>query len=155
MGQIAKLSRMPELEKKIMNHQPQVDPMAEQAKQIEMQKMMLDLELMQAEIADKKARAGENLIDAEVKKAKMNVELAKARKLGSEADMTDLDFLMKNEGVDKQTKQDEEDAKYMRTRQAQVEDREQSRLHDLDKMALKSMLDIEKEKSKPQIKGSK
>ena len=155
MGQIAKLSRMPDLEKQIMNYQPQPDPMAEQAKQIEMQKMMLDLELMQAEIADKKARAGENLIDAEVKKAKMNVELAKARKLGSEADMTDLDFLMKNEGVDKQTKQDEEDAKYLRTRQAQVEDREQSRLHDLDKMALKSMLDIEKEKSKPQVKGDK
>lgn len=155
MGQIAKLSRMPDLEKQIMNHQPQPDPMAEQAKQIEMQKMMLDLELMQAEIADKKARAGENLIDAEVKKAKMNVELAKARKLGSEADMTDLDFLMKNEGVDKQAKQDEEDAKYMRTRQAQVEDREQGRLHDLDKMALKNMLDIEKEKSKPQVKGSK
>ena len=155
MGQIAKLSRMPDLEKQIMNYQPQPDPMAEQAKQIEMQKMMLDLELTQAEIADKKARAGENLIDAEVKKAKMNVELAKARKLGSEADMTDLDFLMKNEGVDRQAKQDEEDAKYMRTRQAQVEDREQSRLHDLDKMALKSMLDIEKEKSKPQVKGSK
>lgn len=156
MGQIAKLSRMPDLEKQIMNHQPQPDPMAEQAKQIEMQKMMLDLELTQAEIADKKARAGENLIDAEVKKAKMNVELAKARKLGSEADMTDLDFLMKNEGVDRQAeadKRDEEYARYTFEREAKTQDDEQKRLHELDKLALKGMLDVHREKSKPQVKG--
>ena len=155
MGQIAKLSRMPDLEKQIMNHQQQPDPMEQQAKQLEMQKMMLELEMMQAEIKDKLARAGENTVDMKVKEAKMQVEMAKARKLGSEADGIDLAFLMKNEGVDTQAKQDEENAKYMRTRQAQVEDREQGRLHDLDKMALKSMFDIEKEKSKPQVKGSK
>lgn len=155
MGQIAKLSRMPDLEKQIMNHQQQPDPMEQQAKQLEMQKMMLELEMMQAEIKDKLARAGENTVDMKVKEAKMQVEMAKARKLGSEADGMDLAFLMKNEGVDTQAKQDEENAKYMRTRQAQVEDREQGRLHDLDKMALKSMFDIEKEKSKPQVKGSK
>ena len=155
MGQIAKLSRMPDLEKQIMNHQQQPDPMEQQAKQLEMQKMMLELEMMQAEIKDKLARAGENTVDMKVKEAKMQVEMAKARKLGSEADGMDLAFLMKNEGVDTQAKQDEENAKYMRTRQAQVEDREQDRLHDLDKMALKSMFDIEKEKSKPQVKGSK
>ena len=155
MGQIAKLSRMPDLEKQIMNHQQQPDPMEQQAKQLEMQKIMLELEMMQAEIKDKLARAGENTVDMKVKEAKMQVEMAKARKLGSEADGIDLAFLMKNEGVDTQAKQDEENAKYMRTRQAQVEDREQGRLHDLDKMALKSMFDIEKEKSKPQVKGSK
>ena len=155
MGQIAKLSRMPDLEKQIMNHQQQPDPMEQQSKQLEMQKMMLELEMMQAEIKDKLARAGENTVDMKVKEAKMQVEMAKARKLGSEADGMDLAFLMKNEGVDTQVKQDEENAKYMRTRQAQVEDREQGRLHDLDKMALKSMFDIEKEKSKPQVKGSK
>jgi hypothetical protein len=150
MGQIAKLSRMPDLEKQIMNHQQQPDPMEQQAKQIEMERMMLEIELMKAEIEDKKARAGENLIDAEVKKAKMNVELAKARKLGSEADMTDLDFLMKNEGVDKQAEQQKE----MMARTSQVEDRESTRLHELDKLALKGMLDIHKEKSKPKPKGS-
>ena len=151
MGQIAKLSRMPDLEKQIMNHQPQPDPMAEQAKQIEMQKMMLDLELMQAEIADKKARAGENLIDATLKANKARVEEAKARKLLSESDRIDLDFLKANEGIPEQL----DLSKFEMQRQAQVEDREQGRLHDLDKMALKNMLDIEKEKSKPQVKGSK
>lgn len=151
MGQIAKLSRMPDLEKQIMNHQPQPDPMEQQAKQMEMQKMMLELEMMQAEIKDKLARAGENEIDAEVKKAKMQVEMAKARKLGSEADGMDLEFLMKNDGVDKQAEQQKE----MAARNTQVEDRESARLHELDKIALKGMLDVHKDKNKSESKGDK
>ena len=158
MGEIARLNRMPDLEKDIKEHQPQVDPMAEQAKQIEMQKMMLDLELMQAEIADKKARAAENTIDADVKRAKMNVELAKARKLGSEADNLDLGFLMKNDGVDKQVELDKhsmdkqaEYNKLMIDRQHKVEDRESARLHDLDKLALKGMIDVHRDEQKPQL----
>lgn len=152
MAQIAKLSRMPDLEKQIMNHQPQKDPMEEQAKQLEMQKMQLEIELMKADIQDKLARAGENEIDAEVKKAKMQVELAKARKLGSEADGMDLDFLMKNDGVDVQQQKELDDAKYMRERQAELEDRDHARLHDLDKLALKGMMDVHRDKEKPQPK---
>jgi hypothetical protein len=144
MGQIAKLSRMPDLEKQIMNYQPQPDPMAEQAKQIEMQKMMLDLELMQAEIADKKARAGENLIDATLKANKARVEEAKARKLLSESDRIDLDFLKANEGIPEQLDLNKLEMK----RQAEVEDRDVSRLHELDKVALQAML-------KPKEKSNK
>ena len=151
MGQIAKLSRMPDLEKQIMNHQQQPDPMEQQAKQLEMQKMMLELEMMQAEIKDKLARAGENTVDMKVKEAKMQVEMAKARKLGSEADGMDLEFLMKNDGVDKQAEQQKE----MAARNTQVEDRESARLHDLDKIALKGMLDTHRDSNKPQPKGSK
>lgn len=152
MAQIAKLSRMPDLEKQIMNHQPQKDPNEEMAKQLEMQKMQLEIELMKADIQDKLARAGENQIDAEVKKAKMQVELAKARKLGSEADGMDLDFLMKNDGVDVQQQKELDDAKYMRERQAQLEDRDHARLHDLDKLALKGMMDVHRDQEKPQPK---
>ena len=152
MAQIAKLSRMPDLEKQIMSHQPQKDPNEEMAKQLEMQKMQLEIELMKAEIQDKLARAGENQIDAEVKKAKMQVELAKARKLGSEADGLDLNFLMKNDGVDVQQQKELDDAKYMRERQAELEDRDHARLHDLDKLALKGMMDVHRDKEKPQPK---
>jgi hypothetical protein len=140
MAQIAKLSRMPDLEKQIMSHQPQKDPNEERAKQLEMAKMELEIEMMKADIQDKLARAGENQIDAEVKKAKMQVELAKARKLGSEADGMDLDFLMKNDGVDVQQQKELDDTKYMRDRQAQLEDRDHARLHDLDKIALQAMV---------------
>src|SRR5574344_1084684 len=100
MAEIARLSRMPELEQKILGYQPQPDPAAEQMKQMQMQEMQLKLQLMQAEIKDNLARVGENEIDAKFKVAKMKTELVKVRKLGSEADGMDLDFLLKNDSVD-------------------------------------------------------
>ena len=148
MGQIMRLSRQPELEKQIMEFEPQQDPMAEQAKQLEMMKMQLEIELMKANIADKMARAGENEIDAEVKKAKMQTELGKASKLQSEGDRIDQDFILKDGGIDAKTKYEEDEAKFMRDRQAKIEDRESSRLHDLDKLALKEMLGSSKQATK-------
>lgn len=142
MSEIARLSRMPELEKRIMAHQPQPDPMAEQAKQLEMAKLQLEIEMMHAEIRDRNARAGENEIDAQVKLAKMETEKAKARKLASESDKIDLDFLMKNDGVDRQTEQEKE----LAARSAKADEFERSRLHELDKIALKGMLDKNKVK---------
>ena len=144
LAEIVRLTRMPELEKQIKEFKPQPDPMQQQQQQAEMERMILELEMMKAEIRDKVARAGENEIDAKVKLAKMETELAKARKLGSESDKLDLDFLMRNDGVDTRNKQVEDESKYMRDRQAQVEDREQARLHDLDKIALGAMLKPEK-----------
>ena len=140
MAEIARLSRMPELEQKILGYQPQPDPAAEQMKQMQMQEMQLKLQLMQAEIKDKLARAGENEIDAQVKVAKMKTELAKARKLGSEADGMDLDFLLKNDGVDGYEKKLDDEEKYMRNRRDKLEDDEYDRMHEMDKMALQAML---------------
>ena len=140
MAEIARLSRMPELEQKILGYQPQPDPAAEQMKQMQMQEMQLKLQLMQAEIKDKLARAGENEIDAQVKVAKMKTELAKARKLGSEADGMDLDFLLKNDGVDGYEKKLDDEEKYIRDRRAKLEDDEYNRMHEMDKMTLQAML---------------
>ena len=39
----------------------------------------------------------------------------------------------------------------MRQRQAQVDDREHARLHDLDKLALKGMMDVHRDSQKPQL----
>ena len=140
MAEIARLSRMPELEQKILGYQPQPDPAAEQMKQMQMQEMQLKLQLMQAEIKDRLARAGENEIDAQVKVAKMKTELAKARKLGSEADGMDLDFLLKNDGVDGYEKKLDDEEKYMRDRRAKLEDDEYDRMHEMDKMTLQAIL---------------
>ena len=148
MGQIMKLSRQPELEKQIRDFQPQQDPMAEQAKQLEMAKMQLEIELMKANIADKMARAGENEIDSMLKLNKAKVEEAKARKLSSESDRIDLDFLKSNEGIDEMNSQTADYARYMRDRQAQIEDRESKRLHDLDKIALQEMVRPRESRSK-------
>ena len=130
IAEIAKLSRMPDLEKRIRDFKQEPDPAAQQMQQAEMERLMLENQKLQSEIARNNARAGEDEIDIQLKMQKAQVEAAKARKLGSEADMTDLDFLLKNDGIDRADKATE---------------REEKRLHDLDKIALNNMLQPKKE----------
>ena len=131
IAEIAKLSRMPDLEKRIRDFKQEPDPAAQQMQQAEMERLALENQKLQSEIARNNARAGEDEIDIQLKMQKAQVEAAKARKLGSEADMTDLDFLLKNDGIDRADKATE---------------REEKRLHDLDKIALSNMLQPKKEK---------
>jgi hypothetical protein len=125
IAEIARLSRMPELEKKIKEFKQEPDPAAQQMQQAEMERLMLENAKLQSEIERNKARAGEDEIDRVLKMQKAEVEAAKARKLGSEADSIDLDFLMKDQGVNEAQKLAENETK---------------RLHDLDKIALSNML---------------
>lgn len=124
MAQVLELMRMPDQAEKLRNYQPQPDPVQQQIQQMQLQQMQLELQKLQAEIADKMARAGENQIDAELKKQKVQVEAAKARKLGSEADGMDLDFLMKNDGVDQANKMAEHQMVNDRMRQQHAMDME-------------------------------
>ena len=117
IAEIAKLSRMPDLEKRIRDFKQEPDPAAQQMQQAEMERLALENQKLQSEIVRNNARAGEDEIDIQLKMQKAQVEAAKARKLGSEADMTDLDFLLKNDGIDRVDKATE---------------REEKRLHDLD-----------------------
>ena len=130
IAEIAKLSRMPDLEKRIRDFKQEPDPAAQQMQQAEMERLALENQKLQSEIDRNNARAGEDEIDIQLKMQKAQVEAAKARKLGSEADMTDLDFLLKNDGIDRVDKATE---------------REEKRLHDLDKIALSNMLQPKKE----------
>lgn len=125
IAEIARLSRMPDLEKEIREFKQEPDPMAQELQKAEMQKLMLENAKLQSEIERNRARAGEDEIDRVLKLQKAEVEAAKARKLGSDADMKDLEFLMKNEGID---------------REDQARDREEKRLHELDKIALGNMI---------------
>ena len=140
MGEIARLSRMPELEKKIKEHQPTQDPAAEQMKQIEIERLQLENEKIKADIKDKLARAGENEVDRVVKMNKAKKDDAAARKISSEADKLDLEFLMKNEGVDAKAKQDEDNMKYLRSREDKIADNESKRLKDLDRLTMQHIL---------------
>ena len=140
MGEIARLSRMPELEKKIKEHQPTQDPAAEQMKQIEIERLQLENEKIKADIKDKLARAGENEVDRVVKMNKAKKDDAAARKISSEADKLDLEFLMKNEGADAKAKQDEDNMKYLRSREDKIADNESKRLNDLDRLAMQHIL---------------
>lgn len=98
MADIMELMRMPDQAKRIREYQPKPDPVQEQLKQLELERIMLENEKLKADISDKLARANENTIDAELKRNKAAVEAAKARKLSSEADMTDLKFIKEDEG---------------------------------------------------------
>lgn len=100
IAEIAKLSKMPELEKQIREFKQQPDPAQEQAKQLELAKLQMEIEKIKADVADKYARAGENQIDAEVKRNKAAVEAAKARALNSKADLDDLEMLKRDNQVD-------------------------------------------------------
>ena len=117
MADIYELSRMPEQAKRMRDYQPQPDPAEEQMKQMAMQKAQLENAKLQAEIEDLAARAGENVIDAELKKNKAQVEAAKARKLNSDADLGDLNFVEKDNGYKEQYESYERD----REREHQME----------------------------------
>ena len=112
MADIMELMRMPDQAKRIREYQPQPDPVQEQLKQLELQKLMLENERLKADIADKYARAGENEIDAGLKQAKMEVEKAKARSLHSKADIDDLNFVKTDEDIDYLHKTEEETKKH-------------------------------------------
>ena len=113
MSDIMELMRMPEQAKRIREYQPQPDPVQEQLQKIEIEKLMLENENLRAEIADRLARAKENTIDAQLKYNKSEVEAAKARKLNSEADMTDLKFVKSDEGFDHTEKLESEEQKHI------------------------------------------
>lgn len=98
LAKIAKLARDPELEKDIKDYKQEPDPAMEQMKQIELERAQLENDKIRAEITRDQARALEDRVDAEVKSAKAESERARARKLNSEADMTDLNYLDKDHG---------------------------------------------------------
>ena len=112
MSDIMDLMRMPEQAKRIREYQPQPDPVQQQLRELELQRLMLENEKLKADIQDKIARANENTIDAELKKNRAAVEAAKARKLTSEADMTDLKFIKEDEGFSHLEKVEMEDLRH-------------------------------------------
>ena len=112
MSDIMDLMRMPDQAKRIREYQPQPDPVQQQLRELELQRLMLENEKLKADIQDKIARANENTIDAELKKNRAAVEAAKARKLTSEADMTDLKFIKEDEGFSHLEKVEMEDLKH-------------------------------------------
>ncbi|NOQ48194.1 MAG: hypothetical protein GQ576_03510 [Methanococcoides sp.] len=93
-AEIARLQKMPELAKKIEDYQPpEPDPYIQEMRELEKQKLM-------AEIEERLSRARENEVDLRAKTAKAILDEARARKLGSDTDMVDLEFTRKAEGKD-------------------------------------------------------
>ncbi len=92
LADIAKLRKMPTLAKKIEEYQPQPDPMA-------VKKAQLELALLEAQVFNEQAKGQENAVDVGYKKAKTQTELAKAKDIGSNADLKDLQFVQDEKGI--------------------------------------------------------
>ena len=85
LSEIARLRKMPDLAKQIQNYQPQPDPMEQQLKMLEIQKL-------QAEIAELQGRAMEHQSGAQL-------DMAKAQNLSSDTDLKNLNFVEQESGV--------------------------------------------------------
>ena len=123
-AEIYKLQKMPDLAQKVLSYQPQPDPVSEQLKQLELERLSLENQKLRAEIEERQSRAIENQVDVELKQAKTQNELAKASKTISEKDMTDLAFVRKDLGLDKQDK---------------LKEKEHDRLSKLDQISLSKL----------------
>lgn len=100
-AEIARLRKMPVLAKMIEEYQPQPDPIAQA-------KAQKELELLDAQIINERAKGMENQVDVGLKQAKTQTEIGKARQLNSSSDKTDLDYLEQESGL---TRQHEENMK--------------------------------------------
>lgn len=93
MAEIARLQKMPDLAKKLEEYQPEPDPVA-------MRMQELQIALLEAQVANERAKGRENEVDVYLKTAKAQTEAAKAKALSSEADLKDLSFLEKESGIE-------------------------------------------------------
>jgi hypothetical protein len=125
MAEILELMRMPEKAKMLKEYKPEPDPMAQEAQQLELERLRKENFLLDAKIAQVQASTNESSFDSSLKQAKTGVETEKARKLGSEADLKDLEFMMKDENVDEMNRR---------------ETFERKRKHDLDVMVMQKRL---------------
>ncbi|MCI4437719.1 MAG: cell envelope integrity protein TolA [Ignisphaera sp.] len=113
MAQILELSRMPEQAKKIRDFKPEPDPMEEQLKQLQLQRMQLENAKLQSEITRNESIAAENEIDKQVKLAKAAKDEATARNIHSKTDLSDLTFLRIESGKEDSAKLKAEELRHL------------------------------------------
>lgn len=92
LGEIARLRKMPDLRKQIMDFQPQPDP-------LQQQQAMLQIQLLQAQIQLTLAQASEAGTKGDLNATKVGVEQARGNQIQSQADKNNLDFLQTQNGV--------------------------------------------------------
>ena len=130
MAQIMDLMRMPEQAKRIREYQPQPDPVQQKMQELQIAKLEAEIQKIRADAANKLASSVENEADRDEKLAQAELKRAQARKLMSEADNLDLDFLKKDEMVDEQTANERDQMQYDR----KMQEKQFDRLHTLEVM---------------------
>ncbi len=130
MAQIMDLMRMPEQAKRIREYQPQPDPVQQKMQELQMAKLEAEIQKIRADAANKMASSVENEADRDEKLAQAELKRAQARKLMSEADNLDMDFLRKDEMIDEQTAYERDQMQYDR----KMKEKQFDRLHTLEVM---------------------
>ena len=130
MAQIMDLMRMPEQAKKIRDYQPQPDPVQQKMQELQIAKLEAEIEKIKADAANKLASSVENEADRDEKLAQAELKRAQARKLMSEADNLDMDFLRKDEMIDEQTANERDQMQYDR----KMQEKQFDRMHTLEVM---------------------
>ena len=106
LSDICRLRKMPDMQKKIEDYQPQPDPIAQAEAQLKVK--LLEVQIAkeqaltakhQAEAQLSMARSGKETTQANLNMVKGGTEQAKARQLTSAADRQDLDYLEQEGGV--------------------------------------------------------
>ena len=124
MGEIAKLSKLPSLEKQILEYQQQPDPLAQKRQELELAKLEAEIQRLKADAMNKIASSQENEADTEEKMAQAMLKRAQARKAESEADMVDLTYIKSDEMIDEQTAAEKEMLKFQMEMERRKFDRE-------------------------------
>lgn len=101
LADIARLDKRHKLAKMIEEYEEQPDPIAQRMAELE-------VAMREAEVRNEMAKAMENEVDIQLKTAKTETEIAKAKKFSSEADNKDLEFVRKGQGIDHQEQMDKE-----------------------------------------------
>ena len=121
LSDIARLRKMPAIADRIEKYEPQPDPLIQM-------KAQLEIELLKNQCAKEKALAMKHASEAELNgvqgikevtqanlnEAKANAEKAKARHLGSDADLKDLTFLEQERGVQQAREKEKINLKFQR-----------------------------------------
>lgn len=99
MAEIAKLSKLPTLEKSILEYKQEPDPIQQKMKELELAKLEAEIQRLKADAMHKIASSQENEADREEKMAQAQLKRAQARKAESEADMVDITYLKNDAGI--------------------------------------------------------
>ena len=106
---IAMLWKQPDLAKAVKEHKPKPDPLQEQIKQLQIEKLRLENEQLKmdmleaaSKIGERDSRASENEFDSANKEAQAELRFAQAAKTKAETDMLDQEFIDKDSGSKRQ-----------------------------------------------------
>ena len=120
---IAELRKVPDLAKAIEEYQPQPDPIVQENQQ-------LQNEMLKAQISNEQAKGEENAMDVQLKQAKTQTELARAKATNAQADKTNLDYVEQASGLN---------------HERELEKQDQQNRADLLKQSLQHRADLEKQ----------